>query len=332
MSVLGEIISQAREFGLAITFATQQISALQSFVRANVSNLVILRLTDHTDLECVRRAAGLTYEQARYVAALGTLHAVVRRAGSPTVHHVRIPLDKVDKTITREEVKQKSQAFVRELYRDVIPRRTRKQAPTSQLSPQAARLLAVILENMLQPVSEAYLAANLSNSQGHRAKTELLDRDIVSQLPMNLGRKGKRIIVLIPDEEVLEQYNIPKGPGGGSLTHRRLQQRARTIAEEEGWTAAIEERHPDTGTVADVVLRKEGKLVALEISLTSTARGEANKIERHLEYADHVILAFVHRRTREKAQILANAQYGAETLRKVTFCNVNDLVAILGDL
>ncbi|RXK58574.1 ATP-binding protein [Lacibacter luteus] len=63
-------------------------------------------------------------------------------------------------------------------------------------------------------------------------------------------------------------------------THRYLQTLIKKMAETKGYTATIEAAIPDGGGQVDVLLAREGKRIAVEISVTTDMRWEMHNIEK----------------------------------------------------
>lgn len=86
--------------------------------------------------------------------------------------------------------------------------------------------------------------------------------------------------IVIPAEERITERDVS--------THRYLQTLTKKMAEARGYTAVIEQQLPDGNGSVDVLLTKDFKTIAVEISVTTDAEWEMHNIEKciHAGYSE----------------------------------------------
>jgi hypothetical protein len=114
--------------------------------------------------------------------------------------------------------------------------------------------------------------------------------------------------------------------------HRYLQMFVKKTAEEHGYKANIEVPTPDRTGQVDVLLEKERRTVAVEISVSTTAAWELHNVEKCLA-AGYTSIVVCSSNARHLAQIRKKVE-GACTMQqcaKITFATPEDVQALLSD-
>src|ERR1035437_622374 len=95
-----------------------------------------------------------------------------------------------------------------------------------------------------------------------------------------------------------------------------------------GYRATIEMPTPDGAGSIDVVLEKEGRRIACEISVTSTVEQEVGNLKKCLVagFAE-VFMICAEGRTLRGLKKFAEEELGAATLEKVTFLSPEDMLS-----
>ena len=142
-------------------------------------------------------------------------------------------------------------------------------------------------------VTKIYMTLKLSGYMGDRLKKTLSDKGLLKEVSTHLG-KGSRITkFLYVTEQGFKLLGISYGSdnGKGGTLHRYWQSIIRMHAEGNGYQASIEESVSDTNETVDLGLHKDGKKIAIEISITTPAEHEVNNnITKCLKAGYHKII------------------------------------------
>ena len=136
-----------------------------------------------------------------------------------------------------------------------------------------------------------------------------------------------------PKKKSLAQ-DLPTAPSAaqveekGTSRHQYLQSLIKQMAEEKGYKATVEEAIPE-GRV-DVGLLKEGKKIAIEISVTTSPEHEVGNIEKCLKAGyDRVVMVAQDKRSLEKIKTSALEKLNDSDLEKVSFFEPEELLFYL---
>ena len=356
--VVKDLISTVREFGIGVVAADQIPSEISQAFFSNVGTLFWFRLSDGVDLRRVSTSAGATMEQARENYSLRPGQAIVRSMKTKDLVRVTMPFTPVEKFISREELGACMASRLEELDRDVVPHakpqpkaeekeeiqkaENREAAPEPESEPEPASDAPVVLDEderaMLEcvakepdrPVSVIYNELGLGKSAGHRVKERLVKKGYVSQVTTNLGKDGKRAAFLVPNPVIFDALGIALGPGRGKALHKHFQAKLKTLAEQKGYKAVIEEALTASSEGADVGLSKDGKRTAVEVCVTSKPSQEVQHIRKNFRMGyDRVVMSFVNRDVLAKTQQRARGMYPERVMAKVDFCLVNEVARLL---
>ena len=141
-----------------------------------------------------------------------------------------------------------------------------------------------------------------------------------------------------PPQTKLEKRNLPNEPPTapnmaqaeekGTSRHQYLQSLIKRMAEEKGYKATVEEAITD-GRV-DVGLLKDGKKIAIEISVTTSPEHECSNIEKCLKAGyDRVVMVAQDKRSLEKIRVLAIEKMVESDQEKVMFFDPEELLFYL---
>lgn len=253
---------------------------------------------------------------------------MVRSTKSGDVHLLQVPARNVEKYISREEHEQLIAPRLAELYRDVKP--VGKRDRPRGLDVHEHRLLESVRRKPACPSSEIYRNAGFANSAGFGIKKRLIKRGYLSEYETNLGRKGRRAMILCLTEKAVKELNLAAGPGRGSFLHKQLQQKLKLVAEGLGFSAVIEESLNGTPEGADIGLAKDGLRIAVEVSVTTKPSHESAHVGRALKAGyGLVILTFLQSEKRDRTEELVKSQYPNEVVERVRFCLANELARVL---
>lgn len=109
--------------------------------------------------------------------------------------------------------------------------------------------------------------------------------------------------------------------------HRYLQTLVKKMAEEKGYKAIIEQPTPNNLGRVDVGLEKDGKKVAIEISITSTADQELNNLEKCLKAGyEKVILCSPDKKTLENVKTLVSQKLKESEQKRILYFDPEGLI------
>jgi hypothetical protein len=333
--MIQDLVSKVRELGIGLVCADQIPSEISQFLFSNVGTLVMFRHSDGVDLQRLMYSMGCTPDQIRENYRLQPGEAIVRSMKSRDLHRINVPFEPAEKFISRAEVDELMAARLKELNEDVISvvKDSATNQHSSSLDADELAFLECLARNFERPSSEVYRELGLGESAGHRLKSRLLSKRLISQVECSLGKGNRRVVFLIPNASVFELLGIPLGPGRGKPLHKHFQAAVKEKAEKLGFTARIEDACGDTSEGPDVGLDRQELRVAVEVCVTSKPSTESANIEKNLRLGfGIVVLSFVSKAVLEDTKSLAASRYPADTLDKVKFCLVNQIAAVLEQL
>lgn len=329
-----DLFSKVRELGIGVVCADQIPSEMSQFLFSNVGTVVMFRHSDGTDLQRLRFSMGLSPEQVQENYSLQPGQCIVRLMKSKDLHKINVPFTSAEKFISRDELKTLMSTALEELYRDVVDedeQPTKQRSLVDQLDPADRAFLECLARNFERPSSEVYAELGLGDSQGFRIKERLLSRKFISQFQTNLGKEGKRAVLLVPNPFAFEALGLQLPAGRGGALHKSLQQRIAALGEKLGFKAVVEDTS-GSSEGCDVGLHRDGLRIAIEICITSRPSTEVQNIGKNVKTHDRVILSFINTAFLDKTRELAAASYGADVLKNVRFCLVNQLADVVKEL
>jgi hypothetical protein len=177
----------------------------------------------------------------------------------------------------------------------------------------------------LLPVREVYKRVKVSADKGTRLKNELLKRELLTEMEVPLRSRGRASKLLVLTREGREVVGLPPLSGKGGALHQHIQRLVASYAEQQGYTATIEGSGTN-GKQVDISLEKDGKRVAVEISVTTRAAHELENIRRDLNGGyTNVICLFASPAALEATQCLLKDQVNARVYGGVC-CGIVGLV------
>jgi hypothetical protein len=133
----------------------------------------------------------------------------------------------------------------------------------------------------------------------------------------------------VPERKKVEA-TVPELEGKGGREHKRLQHLIRRAGEEYGYRALVEKQLPDGSGSVDAELERDGKRIACEISVTSTATQELGNIKKCLAAGyDNVILCSGDENLLKKVKELVAREVGETDQNKVLFFQPEEFVVHL---
>jgi DNA helicase HerA-like ATPase len=131
--------------------------------------------------------------------------------------------------------------------------------------------------------------------------------------------RKERTKVILPGEEKKAESQ-----------HRYLQALIKRMAEEKGFRATIEQPTPDGAGRVDISLERNGKMIACEVSMTSTEEQELKNIEKCLKAKyDRVILCSPEKKFLERVKGLVIDSFPEADQGKLLFFQPEELLLFL---
>ena len=260
---MSTILSGARKYHLGLVLAhqdmqqlTKQDSELASSVVSNAGTRICFRVGD---IDAKKFEDGFSYFEAKDLQNLGTGEAIVR-----------IDRPEFDFTISTEPLYEENDEYT-EAAKEIIINYSREKYGT----PKAE------VEKIL----------------------EVLRDDVVNEKPEPISKKAAEPKVrpqTIPKEEPIQEVetpDLPLQPIEPSMEkqeeskHRYLQTLVKKMAESRGYKATIELPTPDGKGRVDVALERNGKKIAVEISVTTSEDWEIHNIEKCIAAGYEIVVA-----------------------------------------
>jgi hypothetical protein len=124
---------------------------------------------------------------------------------------------------------------------------------------------------------------------------------------------------------------VARNPTGGGQKHRYLQEFVKTLGEERGFRAQIEQGLPDGSGRVDVILSKGDRKIACEISVTTSRDHELQNVEKCLAAGfDEVLLISQNERHLKSLTTFVGNALAESDRPKVRFLHPDMIVGYLG--
>lgn len=353
---LQEVLTGMRKFGLGLILSHQHISQLfeseDILAKAIMQspNIRVVYQMDGNDASII--AKGFSHYIADDFKTLGRGESIVKVGSSEDDFELEAFWGKKRSKEEAEQVKKELIRHNQELYgagitSDTIPAKTALQekeetdsTPSSGfdhkefaytqkeiteglkvgLEPDEETLLK-LLANTPELIALRDIRKKLGYGQTrvNRLIKNLTDKKLISENEVHLGAHRKfKIFTLTPEGYYALDRPLPKGKGGS--LHRYLQKIISEYATQNGYDVKIEEQ-TKKGLQVDIGLSKNGKQIAVEISVTTTAKHISGNIESVLsDDYDKVIQICSDKDVLDKTKTLLEAKFSQTLLQKVHFC------------
>jgi hypothetical protein len=263
-----EMISGIRKYNAGLTISHQDLHQIQeaelmTSVLGNINTRIVFRVGepdakklqegfsgfDYTDLQNLGRGeAIIKIEQPKYDCSLDTI-ALDTVSIETKEEQIQLALEN-----TRANY-AKPKAEVEQLFWDSLKYDAKNEEEQEITKPKSK-------EQKLEPIKEIRKGINEEQPNKQEEITQIIKSTITTK----------------PQKEIQETKE-DKQPS----THRYLQMLVKKMAEARGYTATIEQQIKDSDGQVDVLLTKENKTIAIEISVTTEADWEVHNIEKCLK-------------------------------------------------
>jgi hypothetical protein len=307
VSYLAEATSQIAEFGTGIIASDQQPSAVARVIQANAASTACFSLVEGTEIWAVSESLRLTKAQADALPGLPTGTAVFRKAeGWVEPFLLRVPLARIRKDATREEIERVNEPRLNALHWTPAPREVHARVYTEPdpqataprtnagrrrmqedvgLPPECRAFLQSVLENPILSLSQHYRSAGLSGSQVTKVKHEVFTRRHLA----GSVRIGRWVFPYLTAAGYAAMNARPRGKGEDlhvglqAITAAALRRKGMQDIRIEGALG---------GKQADVTARAGDQLLAFEIELRNSEQAVLN-ITKDLEvgFSEVIVLS-----------------------------------------
>lgn len=297
---MASVLESGRKFGVGLTVSHQQLKQLvdadNQLANSLITNPVTRICFRLGDFDAERLEGGFSYFNATDLENLGVGEAVVRVERSEQDFNLRTyNLPRVDPaagTLLRERI----HVITRERYGK----------PTVDTE-------ALIPDNKIETIPAT--AVELKEKISHQ---NLRDRGVEPESKQSLLPEE----IFAPPSDVAVAKSLSQ--------HRYLQTLIKKMAEQRGYRAIIEEPTPDGKGRVDVGMERNGKRIAVEISVTTGDIHELHNVEKCLNANyDSVIVCSPERKNLEGIRRRADEKLSKEAREKVYLFEPEELPSFL---
>jgi DNA helicase HerA-like ATPase len=304
---MAAILSGARKYHLGLVLAHQDLGQLStrdtdvaSAVFGNPFTRVCFRLGD---LDARKLSDGFSFFEPTDFQNLGTGEAIARVERAEFDFNLKtLPFPAVDSDLATRR-RERIISLSRERY---ARPRGEVEADLADEWVASRTILATAPET---PPEQSQEPSRRSSTEATR---EALHASIATETPVRDATKAKVKPKAIPGE--------PAPLGRGGQEHKYLQHLVKRLAEDRGYRATIEKPILDgTGSI-DVMLERQGRSIAVEISITSTAEQELGNIQKCLTAGfDYIVLIATEKPRLDKIRKFASSNLEEGDTARIVF-------------
>lgn len=301
---LASTLSSSRKYSLGLTLAQQTLSQIEN---SNLLNSVITNPTTRVcfslgDNDALKLSSGFTHFDANDLMNLGVGEAIVRIERNEydcNLNTFNIPEVFSNTAAARRD---KVITLTRETY-------GKKVVPMEYTIPQIDKLDKLLVP--VVPKQKPSLPIEVKQEQ------YILPKKKIETQP-----KPNRPKVLIPADDFGNHKILSQ--------HRYLQTLIKKMAEQRGYRAVVEEPTPDGNGRVDVGLERDGKKIAIEISVTSGDNQELHNVEKCLKAGyETIVVCSTEKKNLEAFKKLIPEKLQQTDLDKVKYLEPDELFSFL---
>ncbi|MEW6060793.1 MAG: type IV secretion system DNA-binding domain-containing protein [Bacteroidota bacterium] len=263
---LASTLSSSRKYSLGLILAQQSLSQIENQVLLNsvIANPMMRICFSLGDNDAQKLSPSFTHFDGGDLMNLGVGEAIVRVERNE--YDCNLATFAVPQVVpeTASMRREKIIALTREMYGQRV-------VPTEyKISPA-------------EKPSEPIVPVEVKKTSPIRIEVE--QQPVLSDKKEAIKTKPKQVfsrVLILPDDEVNRKI---------LSQHRYLQTLIKKMAEQRGYQAAIEEPTPDENGRVDVGLERDGKKIAVEISITTSDSWESHNIEKCLKAGYEIVIA-----------------------------------------
>jgi len=217
-SVLNEIVSKSREYGVGFWVSSQETSSFNQVIRSLCRLKIAFPLTDAKDLDFIQGSYGLNDDQKEHMFKLTeTRQAVVRYSGFERPFLIGVPPFKPERELTDQELETAMGGFYAEIAKRVVRSEQKPLQVSETVPPDATTLLFNLSRAPFTKVSDMTKFSAFASPEGvARALTWLSDHGYVERQEYRIARRGRKskFAVLTGKAYAFLGEKPPAGKGG----------------------------------------------------------------------------------------------------------------------
>ena len=273
-SIINELVTKTREFGIGFSILSQETSSISNTLRSIAYLKLAFPLNDKADIDFIRKSFGLDQEQTAHLFKMPPFgQAVVRYGGYPKPFMLQVPHFRIKRQVSNEEVTERMSGFWQALQQSK-PQPVQAQTPSAavapdlQIPPQCAALLFFLGKNPFCKTTELKEAPGFNSpAEVNKTISWLEENQFISRESYKASRTKKTVFTVL-QPKALEYLGSSGPPGKGGFEHRLYQHLIGKWAEAQGAKAKIEGRMKGSAKAIDVLCDwPEQGFVAYEVTL-----------------------------------------------------------------
>ena len=276
-SILNEILTKSRAYGISFLLASQESASFNSVMRALSFLKIAFPLNDAIDLDFIQGSFGLSDEQTQALFELppyGT--AVVRYGGYTKPFLLEVPYFEITKKVSDVELKDRMSSFYAELDQyirkavpSVVSEPDTDSEPTTNIPAAAAALLFFLGKYPFTTITGLNEVSGFkSPDQVKKALEWLIHNEYIKIEKYRTSRTKPSTYTILMDK-ALAYLDMDGIPGKGSFEHSLYQHLIITKLIRDGYKAKIEDRMERSKKMIDVLAESPDKrFIAFEITLS----------------------------------------------------------------
>lgn len=314
-SIIEVILRQIRELGEGLVIIDQTPSQITPTALANIHTNIVMKLSYSDDVVMSGKLLGLEFNQFEYIKKLKTGWAIIKTQDCQKPFLLKFPLFLSKKSVIGdsevssqntgysaetviEQLKETADEVLRVLRGEVKSKVKEKE----EITPPEEALIKDIGLNPLSSIVERYHRVGLSAYQGNKAKESLIEKELVHTEDISSGNGRIKIVRLTPEGEKLAQahgFPVEHFPKNASPEHELWKKKVAEYLKTRGYEVE-EEKHIGERKFTDVVAKKDGKNIAVEIE---TGKSDAiHNINKNLHKNFDKVVSFQLKNNTQKRQ------------------------------
>lgn len=337
---ISEIITKSREFGSGFIVASPETMSFNQTIQAIAYLKICGPLTDGNEKAAIKESFGLSEDQADHLFKLPRYGQAIIRYGSferPFLLGV-VPLYRLRKNLTDDEVEERMSTFYRELDAKVeeietLSVRERPDAgqesetmENQKVPPAAMALLFYLSKDPYSRTKDLKKAPGFkSDGEARKAIDWLVEAGYVQREKHQISKSGPYPVFSVLTEKAYAQFDLKRRKGKGSFEHCLYQNLIQKNLESKGIKATIEGKIKGSNKLIDILVkdRKRG-YIALEVVLSF----QNLLVNVHKDFAsgaaEVVIVARHESGVNQALKIVGTDPSLNPYLEKITFTQISD--------
>jgi DNA-binding MarR family transcriptional regulator len=279
-SIIEVILRQIRELGEGLVIIDQTPSQITPTALANIHTHIVMELSFPDDVITAGKLLGLAPHQFDYIKNLKTGWAIMRVPYVPKPFLLKFPLFLAKKSVigdsdiqsqnrsySAETIIEQLKETADEVLRVLRGTDKEKMKERTELTRAEEAIVKDVAEKPLSSIVERYHRLNLSAYQGNKAKESLIEKELVHTEDISSGNGRIKIVRLTPEGEKLAQahgFPVEHFPKNASPEHELWKKKVAEYLKTRGYEVE-EEKHIGNEKFTDIVARKDGENIAVEI-------------------------------------------------------------------